>query len=315
MIEKFKIGHYTDEENATGCTVILCPESNIASCYVAGSAPGSRELALMSPERKIQSINAILLTGGSAFGLNAAAGVMTYLEEKNIGYDTSFAKIPLIPTAVIYDLNIGNAKIRPVAENAIIACNNARYDNLLQGSIGAGTGATVGKWYGLEHCMKGGIGIAHHEKDVARISALCVVNAVGDIIDEKGNIIAGAIRKSGDFLAGKDSTTRWNLPKVGMSENTVLCAILTNVRMNKVQAYNMAKRGQNGLARAVCPANTSFDGDVIFTVSSNEVDFDLEYLYEAGADVVRRAIISSVKFAHSIAGIPACSELEDQNVR
>ena len=133
MIEKFKIGHYTDEENATGCTVILCPDSNIASCFVAGSAPGSRELALMSPERKIQSINAILLTGGSAFGLNATAGVMTYLEEKNIGYETSFARIPLIPTAVIYDLNIGNAKIRPVAEmqswpvimhNMIICCRD-----------------------------------------------------------------------------------------------------------------------------------------------------------------------------------------------
>ncbi len=310
MFGKFKIGHYTDLENATGCTVILCPEDNVASCFVAGSAPGSRELALLAPERKIQSVNAIFLTGGSAFGLNAAAGVMDYLEKNNIGYDTSYAKIPIVPAAVIYDLNIGSSKIRPDAEKAMMACKNAESDNAQQGSVGAGTGATVGKWHGLDHSMKAGIGIAKIEQDNIWIGALCVVNAVGDIVEQDGDIIAGAMSGSGTFLAGKDVTTRWQLPKVGMNQNTVLCAVMSNVKMNKVQAYNLAKRAQNGLARAVQPANTSFDGDVIFSVSSNEIDADIEYLFEAGAEAVRRAIINSVKFADSVAGIPARNSMD-----
>jgi L-aminopeptidase/D-esterase-like protein len=310
MIKNFKIGHYTDEKNATGCTVILCPDANTASCFISGSSPGSRELALLSPKRKMQSINALLLTGGSAFGLNATAGVMAFLEEQDIGYETSFAKVPIVPTAVIYDLNIGSAQIRPSAENAMQACREARRENIMQGTIGVGTGATVGKWNGLDSCMKGGLGIAHFEKDGAQITAICVVNAVGDIVDEHGRIIAGAIGSNGEFLAGDDYTSRWKLPKVGMSENTVLCVLLTNIHLTKVQAYNMAKRGQNGLARAIYPANTSFDGDVVFTVSSNEINFDHEYMYEAGAEVVRQAIINSVKNADSISDVPCISKLE-----
>ncbi len=308
MTENFKIGHYTDEKNATGCTVILCPEENTASCFVAGSAPGSRELALLAPARKILSVNAILLTGGSAFGLNAAAGVMKYLEDRQIGYDTSFAKIPIVPAAVIYDLNIGSVAIRPGPEDAIAACEDARYDNRSEGSIGAGTGATVGKWNGLENCMKGGLGIARLQQANAWISALCVANAVGDIVDQSGRTVAGASDENGLFIAADDSTKRWNLPNVGIGENTVLCVLMSNVRMNKVQTYNLAKRAQNGLARAVYPANTSFDGDVIFAVTSNEVDVELEYMYEAGSEAVRQAIIRAVKKARSIAGIPALSK-------
>ena len=309
MINNFRIGHYTDTDNATGCTVILCPDSNTASCFISGSSPGSRELVLLSPERKMQSVNAILLTGGSAFGLNAAAGVMSYLEAHEIGYETSFAKVPIVPTAVIYDLNIGNAGIRPSPENAVAACNNAATGEIKQGSLGAGTGATVGKWNGLESCMKGGLGVAHFENSGAQITAICVVNAVGDIVDDSGQIIAGAIDGNGKFLANEDPSTRWKLPQVGMSENTILCAILTNIRLSKIQAYQMSKRGQNGLARAVYPANTSFDGDVIFTVSSNEIEFDLEYMYEAAADVVRQAIIHSVTNAAPLAGIPSVTDL------
>jgi L-aminopeptidase/D-esterase-like protein len=311
MIKNFKVGHYTDKQNATGCTVILCPNVNTASCFISGSSPGSRELALLSPKRKMQSINALFLTGGSAFGLNATAGVMAYLEEQNIGYETSFAKVPIVPAAVIYDLNIGNAKIRPVAENALQACREARNDNLEQGTIGAGTGATIGKWKGLDLCMKGGLGIAHFEKGDAQITAICVVNAVGDIVDDKGKIVAGAIGKNGKFVAATDHTARWKLPTLGMNENTVLCALLTNIQMTKLQAYHMAKRGQNGLARAIYPANTSYDGDVVFSISSNEIKFDHEYMYEAGAEVLRQAIINSVKSAGSLSNIPGLMELDD----
>jgi L-aminopeptidase/D-esterase-like protein len=312
MIDGFKIGHYSDTENATGCTVILCPDGNTASCYISGSAPGSRELALLAPERKIQSIHGLLLTGGSAFGLNATAGVMQYLEEQNIGYDTSFARIPIIPAAVIYDLNVGSAQIRPVQENAYAACKNAALNNNVQGSIGAGTGATVGKWAGMDHCMKGGLGLASIKlKDVV-VAALCVVNPVGDVIDKNGGIVAGAVDNAGRFLATQDAHAHWHVPQGGMQENTVLCAILTNAQLDKGQVFNLAKRGQNGIARAVDPASTSFDGDVIFAIASNAVTCDLEYIYQAGAEAVRQAIINGVKNARTIANIKVISGQDGQ---
>jgi len=307
MDNSFRIGHYSDTENVTGCTVILCPPGTIASCYICGSAPGSRELALLAPERKIEVINAILLTGGSAFGLDAASGVMKYLEEREIGYATSSGAVPIVPAAVIFDLNIGH-NIRPTAKNAYQACLQAKPEFTDQGSIGAGTGATVGKWAGLEYCMKGGLGIAEVNMGKAWVKAICVVNSVGDVIDANGKIIAGARNDKGQFIAQTGFDMRWRLPKVGFTENTVLSTIITNVHLSKLEAYNLARRAQNGLARAIIPANTSFDGDIIFALSKGSEKLDKDVLYEMSAEALRQAIIVGVRKAQALAGIPALGD-------
>lgn len=309
MTSDFKIGHYTDIENITGCSVILCPADTVASCYLSGSSPGSREIALLAPEKKINTINALLLTGGSAFGLNAAAGVMKYLEEKNIGYQTGCGVIPLVPAAVIYDLYIGDAKVRPVAENAYNACQEASENFDQQGSVGAGTGATVGKWAGIDTSMKGGLGIATLNFGKIFVRVVSVVNAVGDVVDEKGQIVAGALDKKGNFLAQEGYSQRWNLPKVGFAENTVLCAILTNAKLTKLEAYILSKRAQSGLARAIIPAATSYDGDVIFTLASGRAKGETEVLYEVATEAVRQSILSAIRQAESLGDYPALQDL------
>ena len=309
MKSSFKIGHHTDLENITGCTVILCPEATVASCYIGGSAPGSRELALLAPDKKIESIHALLLTGGSAFGLNAASGVMQFLEEKNIGYSTPYGLIPIVPAAVIYDLNIGNNKIRPTAEDTYQACTDAGADFSVQGSMGAGTGATVGKWAGIKSGMKGGIGIKEIKNGKAWVLALSVVNAVGDIINYNGEIIAGALDKNNNFLANAREQKRWFSPATGFGQNTVLSVIMTNIRLTKLQTYILARRGQNGLARSIIPASTSYDGDVIFSLSHGEVDLDPEIAYEMGAAAIQASIIESAFHAQSMGGFLASAEL------
>lgn len=308
MNNLFKIGHYSDLKNITGCTVILCPSDTVASCHVCGSAPGSRELALLSPEKKISEIHALFLTGGSAFGLNATSGVVKYLEEKKIGYKTSFAKVPLVPAAVIYDLNIGSSKIRPNESNAYQACLEADSDFFMEGSVGAGTGATIGKWSGISGAMKGGLGVSELKLDNAWVKAVSIVNSVGDVVDENGKILAGARDSKGNFIAQDDRLIRWKFHQTGFVENTVLGVILTNVIISKLQAYNLAHRAQNGLARAIIPANTSYDGDVIFALSHGKISLNEEILSEMATEALRQSIISGIRKAQSLAGVPAIAD-------
>jgi L-aminopeptidase/D-esterase-like protein len=313
MKNKFKIGHYTDKENITGCTVILCPPNTVASCHISGSAPGSRELALLDPIRKIESIHALLLTGGSAFGLNAAGGVVQFLEEKGIGYETHFGIVPIVPAAVIYDLNMGNSKVRPTEENAYQACQNASEDFEFQGSIGVGTGATVGKWSGIPNAMKGGLGISTISHEDIYVCAVSIVNAVGDVVDENGKIVAGAIDAEDNFSADGDASRRWTPPEVGFSENTVLSAILTNAKLSKLETNKLSRRAQNGLARAIIPTSTSYDGDVIFSLSSGEVRKEPDIVYELGTEMIRRSIIAGVENAESLGGFMALKDLKAKN--
>lgn len=309
MSKYFKVGHFTDKENITGCTVILCPPETNASCYICGAAPGSRETALLAPEKKVNEIHALLLTGGSAYGLGAAQGVMNYLEEKKIGYKTGFGVVPIVPAAVIYDLNIGNPKARPNENDAYQACLEADENFTAQGAIGAGTGATVGKWAGISGGMKSGLGIASIEERGAWVTAIAVVNAVGDVVKENGEIVAGALDNNGQFLAGPHQNIRWRRPEPGFSENTVVCALLTNVRMSKLECNIFARRAQSGLARAIIPASTSYDGDAIFVLSGGSTQFDLEIMYELGTESLRRAIISAVENAESLGGYLARKDL------
>jgi len=310
MENNFKIGHYTDEKNVTGCTVILCPPDTVASCYISGSAPGSREIALLDPVRKVISIHALLLTGGSAFGLNAATGVVQFLEEREIGYETPFGNIPIVPGAVIYDLNIGSSKVRPNAENAYQACQNAKPDFSQMGSVGAGTGATVGKWSGIANAMKGGLGIATIEIDDIFLTAISIVNSVGDIVDGKGKIIAGAIDRKGILIGEGDLSKRWRSPEVGFSENTVLTAILTNAKLSKIEANKLSRRAQNGLARAVIPASTSYDGDVIFTLACGQKEYEHDLISEIAAEAVRRSIMAGVFNAETLGNFPSVKSLK-----
>jgi L-aminopeptidase/D-esterase-like protein len=310
MLDRFKIGHYTDKSNGTGCTVIFPPEETIVSASVRGASPGTRELALLSPERKLNHINALMLTGGSAFGLSAAQGVVEFLEKKNLGYQTKYGVVPIVPAAVIFDLNIGNPSVRPTAENAWEASKQARYNNDESGCVGAGTGATVGKWNGIACAMKAGIGMASISHGDLEVTALTVVNSVGDIIDRKGNILAGAIDDSHRFIANDDSKKHWGNPAVGMAENTVLAVIMTNAIMNKQQVYYLAERAHYGIARRIEPSHTSYDGDITFVLAFPGVKIAIDSVSAIAVHAVEESIIDAVKKAEKMSGILSVNDLE-----
>jgi L-aminopeptidase/D-esterase-like protein len=255
----------------------------------------------------MEGINALLLTGGSAFGLDAAAGVMKFLSERSLGYDTPYRKIPIVPAAVIFDLPAVDSEAFPTAENAYQACLNAKVGNKEQGSIGAGTGATIGKWAGIEYIMKGGVGFAQLQDGKLEVEALSVVNPVGDVIDQSGQIIAGA-RKFGTFLASEELSKSWVTPKFDLERNTILGAVMTNADLSKQQLYYLAERSHNGIVRAVMPAHTSYDGDIIFTLSKPEVDVKIDLVTEMAIEAVRRSIINGVTRATSLGSIPALND-------
>jgi L-aminopeptidase/D-esterase-like protein len=301
----FTLGHWTNEKAATGCSVILCPPGTVGSCDVRGSSPGSRELALLAPDKTMQQVNAVFLTGGSAFGLSVGDGVMRYLEEKGIGYQTPWIKVPIVPGAVIFDLNIGSAIVRPTAENGYQACLVASADVPLEGNVGAGTGATVGKWGGGSGRMKGGFGASSLVNGEIIVTALAVVNALGDVLNADGTIIAGARLPDGGWLADRD---RFGGPDVQspLYSNTTLVAILTNANLTKVEANRLAQRGHDGMARAIRPAHTSYDGDVVFAFASGGVRAPFDLVAEMGAEAVAEAIRNGVRSAVSVEGVPAC---------
>ncbi len=302
----FSIGHWTDEQALTGCTVILCPSKTVGGCDVRGSSPGSRELALLASEKTMQEVHAVLLTGGSAFGLAAADGVMKYLEEQNIGYQTPWAKVPIVPSAVIFDLNIGSKSVRPTAESGYGACQSARPDAVPEGNVGAGTGATVGKWAGIGTRMKGGFGLASVTDNGLIVAAAAVVNAVGDVIDEKGNIVAGARGSNGKWLAEEDRYRKFARAKSALLSNTTLVALMTNAKLTKVEVNRLSQRGHDGMALAIKPIHTSFDGDIVFGLASGEVETNFDLIAEMGADASAQAIRRGVWMAKSAEDVPAC---------
>ena len=304
MLNTFKIGHYTDSMNGTGCSVILPPNYVVSSACAMGASPGTREYALLQPDKKIESINALVLTGGSAFGLNAADGVIQELEKEKKGYETSFGVVPIVPAAVIFDLNIGNGAIRPGSKEGKIALKNARFNNNHSGNIGAGTGATVGKWAGLDYAMKGGLGVAQIQHGDLKACAVLVVNSVGDITDRNGKIIAGA-QKDGRFIAEDNQKKRWGEPIVGLAENTVLCAVLTNASLSKQQANYIACRTHFGISHRIIPSHTSYDGDVAFVMATKEVETSIDILAAITIEAVEQAILNAVQNAGPLLGIPA----------
>ncbi len=299
MLSKFKIGHFTDPKQATGCTVIIPPENNVSSAAARGASPGSREYALLSPKRKIERISALVLTGGSAFGLNCAHGIMEAMAAEGKGYQTNYGMVPIVPAAVIFDKNIGSAEAFPSAENAFQAYQAATFNNRQMGNVGAGTGATVGKWRGMDHAMKGGLGIATAEHMGIKATAVTVVNAVGDILDYDGTILAGAYDKKG-FLAKDHPFIHWDQLQIGLAENTVLSAVLTNAQITKQQAHFLAERAHHGIARRVEPSHTGYDGDICFVISSAQVPANLDLTASLVVHAVEASIINGVKEAASL---------------
>jgi L-aminopeptidase/D-esterase-like protein len=302
-----KVGHYTDETNITGCTVILCPPNTMASCDVRGSSPGSRELALLAPDKQMQEIHAILLSGGSAFGLGAANGVMKYLVDHNIGYNTPWAIVPIVPSAIIFDLNIGSATVFPTQENAYHACTVAS-EKFEQGSVGAGTGAVIGKWSGFPNAMKGGIGSASVNIGNVVVGALAVVNSVGDVVDKNGSIIAGA-RADGIFLGESQRLQYFNNEQLlTRNTNTTLVVVATNARFNKIDTHRIAQRAHDGMSRAIIPCHTTFDGDVTFALSCGDTKAPIDLVAEMGAEATSTAIRNAITFAKTRGGVPGISK-------
>jgi L-aminopeptidase/D-esterase-like protein len=300
----FKVGHFTENKAMTGCTVILCPPGTRASCEVRGNSPGSRELALLAPEKSNQEIHAVLLTGGSAFGLAAADGVMRWLEEHNIGYPTPWGKVPIVPTAVVFDLNAGTSTVRPDALSGYRACDTALTGPFDEGNIGAGMGTTVGKWKGPEFWMKGGLGSASATVSGFTVGALAVVNAIGDVINEDGTVLAGARRPGGGFHCETEPYRPLIRGRVLEQTNTTLVVVATNAQLSKLELHRVAQRMHDGMARAVVPVHTSYDGDVSFALSCGNVRADLDLVCEIAAQLTAEAIRRGVRAAKTAAGIP-----------
>ena len=285
----FRVGHWTDHDAATGCTVILPPRGNVASCDVRGSSPGSREIAQLDLDKRLTEVHGILLTGGSAFGLGAADGVVAWLSERSIGYETPIATIPIVPTAVVFDLGVGSSDAWPTAEAGRSACESARDTDIEVGRVGAGTGCTVGKWAGREGAVPGGIGIATETEAGTTVSALAVVNAVGDVIGTDGSVVAGTRHTSPRFQMGSPTGDP-------PTENTVLALVACQGRMSKQDARYVAARGSDGITTSIRPAHTRYDGDIVFAVAApGESDANIDLAGYLATKAVAAAIRSAVQ--------------------
>lgn len=305
----FSVGHWTDLSALTGCTVVLCPPRTVGGCEIRGASPGSRETDLLAPERTMQEVHAVLLTGGTAFGLAAADGVMRFLEERGIGYPTPWGRVPIVPAAVVFDLNIGSPAVRPGPEAGYAACTAASPEELRQGTVGAGTGATVGKWGGGKGRMRGGVGIGSIHVQGVTIAALAVVNAVGDVLDDSGRVLAGARRAEGGWASDTDPLRTILRPEPLRQTNTTLTAVLIGARMAKVDAARVARRAHNGYARAIRPVHTSFDGDAVFVLAAGTGEIPVDLAAEAAEEVTAEAIRNAVRHADSTGDAPALRDL------
>lgn len=308
-IPGFQVGHATDQENHTGCTVVLCPEGTIGSADVRGPAPGSREYALTDPSRPVEVIHAVLLTGGSAFGLAAADGVVRYLEEQGVGHWTPMARVPIVPAAVVYDLFLGGGKRRPDAPMGYAACQAAEGDRGSQGNVGAGGGVTVGKWGGFEGMMKGGYGSAGMQIDLPDgqllVAAAAVTNCIGDVLNADGSVLAGARNPQGGWLVEQDPLRRFpDRPPAALGTNTTLLVVATNARLTKVEAHRLAQRAHDGLAIAVHPAHTTHDGDTAFALSNGQVRAPFDLVASAAVETVTKSIRNSVRAAATVGQVP-----------
>ena len=292
------MGHAQDEEALTGCTVILCRKGAVAGVDVRGGAPGTRETSLLDPVNVVEKVHAIVLAGGSAFGLDAASGVMQYLEEQNIGFETGSAKVPIVPAAILYDLSLGRSDVRPDAAMGYHAAVSASFAAPVEGNVGAGTGASVGKMRGMKYAMKSGVGTWSVKINGITIGALVAVNAIGDVVDPK----------NGEMIAGVRTGTTMSLLKkspslTAVTSNTVIGVVATDADLTKSQATKVAQMAQDGLARTIRPAHTMFDGDTIFALATGEQKADVSMVGAFAAEVMAEAILRAVRKAAPAGGL------------
>lgn len=308
-----KVGHWTDRRAATGCTVVLCERGAVGGVDVRGAAPGTRETDLLRPGTLVQEAHAVLLTGGSAFGLDAAGGVMRWCEEHGVGYlATGGARVPIVPGAVVYDLGIGRADVRPNGDSGYAAASAAKAGRVAEGSVGAGTGATVAKALGLSRAFKGGLGTASETAGALVVGAIVVVNAGGEIVDSTtGTVVAGPRGEDGSFV-DTVSVLRERRAVPPRPENTTIAVVATNAKLSKELANRLATVAHDGYARAIHPVHTMSDGDTVFALATGEHEFegiaDLRLLQALASIAVERAIVKGVLAAKSLAGMPSVSE-------
>ncbi len=309
------VGHFTDLDAATGCTVVLFPAGAVMGVDVRGAAPGTRETDLLRPGMLVQRVQALLLAGGSAFGLAAATGVVRFLEERGVGYLTVAGVVPIVPAAVLYDLALGRADIRPGEQAGYAACLAASTKPVIQGSVGAGTGATVGKILGMAHATKAGLGSAAvHLPEGVVVGALAAVNAGGSVVDPaSGRVLAGVRAPDGSgFLDAEALVLAGQGVRALRGTNTTLVLVATDAALDKTLANRLAQVAHDGLARALRPVHTQFDGDVVFaasTAADGAAPFDVNRVAVAAVQAVERAIVRAAQMATSLAGLPAASDL------
>jgi len=307
------VGHATDEKNRTGCTAVMCPEGAVAGVDVRGHAPGTRETDLLHPTARVERVQAVLVTGGSAFGLAAATGVVRWLAERGYGHETLHAKVPLVPGAVIYDLFFNKTLSKPDEAMGCQAAEAASGQPVAMGCVGAGTGATAGKLAGFHRAMKSGLGSAGTKSGDLIVAALAVANPVGNVIDpESGAVLAGVRTPDGSAIDNPDAALLaiQDLLSASAATNTVLGVIATNAVLTKVQATRVARMASAGIARAISPAFTLYDGDVIFVLATGRGPAADENIIGAlGAQVLARAIAAGAKAAVSLPEVPAYRDM------
>ena len=305
------VGHATDHEALTGCTAVVFEEPAVVGVDVRGSSPGTRETDRLGPHGTVRRTHALLLTGGSAFGLAAAEGVVRFLEENDVGLDIGVARIPLVSAAVLFDLVVGDPGVRPGPEMGYEAAASAKSADFAQGSVGAGAGATVGKVLGLEGAMKGGVGSASVALDRSLVvGALAAVNAFGDVRDPRtGRVIAGPRLEDGT-LGDTVELLPEAVARMGWGENTTLGVVATNAALEKRDANKVAQMAHDGLARTIEPVHTTVDGDVVFAASAGEVEAATDVVGAWGARVMQEAILRAIQTAEGVPGIPSVSEYE-----
>jgi L-aminopeptidase/D-esterase-like protein len=307
------VGHWTDEDAATGCTVVLCDgDGAVAGVDVRGSAPGTRETDLLDPVNVVQRVHAVLLGGGSAFGLDAACGVARWLEARGRGVEVGSLRVPIVPAAVLFDLAVGRPDVRPDAAAGEAACEAASTAPVTQGSVGAGTGAAVGKLTGFERATKSGLGSAGLRlAGGVTVGALVAVNAAGDVVDPaSGAVVAGPRRDDGGFVRSSEWLCE-HAPRIGVGENTTLAVVATDAELTKPEVAKVAQMAHDGLARTIDPVHTMLDGDAVFALATGAagVRADVTAVGAAAATALAQAVLAAVRGATSLVGVPAVRDL------
>jgi L-aminopeptidase/D-esterase-like protein len=312
-VRGLSVGHWTDRVAATGCTVVLCGEEGaVAGVDVRGSAPGTRETDLLDPVNAVQRIHAVLIGGGSAFGLDACSGVMEWLESRGRGVEVGPLRVPLVCGAVLFDLPVGRGDVRPDAAAGEAACNAASPAAVHQGSVGAGTGATVGKMLGFERATKSGLGSASLLlAGGVTVGALVAVNAAGDVVDPASGVVVAGPRLPGGGFARTSKWLREHDAAIGIGESTTLAVVATDASLSKVEVAKVARMAHDGLARTIDPVHTMLDGDTVFALSTGAagVAADVTTVGSATATALAQAVLVAVRVATSLAGVPAVGEL------